>query len=271
VFIKIENKMKKLENKVAVVYSDGTIGATIAKAFAREGAKVFLTGRTPAKLKKIADEILADGGEVETAEVDALNESAVDTHMSELINRSGKVDISFNAIGLSQTGIPRAALIELSVENFSLPITTYTLSHFITARAAARQMVKQKNGVIIMHIPDPARTSAPFLGGRAPAYAAVELLCRSLSMEYAQYGVRSVCLLTTGLPETPLIQVAFNAYAKAQDMSYEQLLSSIEGKTHRKQLTTLTELTNTAVFVASDEGTAFTGTTLNLTAGMIAN
>jgi hypothetical protein len=78
-------------------------------------------------------------------------------------------------------------------------------------------------------------------------------------------------LLTTGLPETPLINVAFNAYAKAQNISYEQFLSLIEGKTHKKRLTTLAELTNTAVFVASDEGGGFTGTTLNLTSGMIVN
>lgn len=261
--------MKKLENKVAVVYGDGAIGSAISKAFASEGAKVFLTGRTSAKLKKIADDILDNGGDIETAQVDALNEQAVEKHISELVERSGKVDISFNAIGLAPTGIPRVPLIELSVEDFSLPITTYTQSHFITAKAAARQMKKQMNGVIIMHVPDPAKTSAPYLGGRAPAYAAVELLSRSFSLEYAQHGIRSVCLLTTGLPETPLINVAFNAYAKAQNISYEQLISSVENKTHRKQLTSLAELTNTAVFVASDAGAGFTGTTLNLTGGMI--
>jgi NAD(P)-dependent dehydrogenase (short-subunit alcohol dehydrogenase family) len=247
-----KSKMKKLENKVAVVYGNGAVGSAIAKAFVREGAKVFLTGRTSAKLKKIADEILSDGGEVEIAQVDALNESAVEKHMSDLIKKAEKIDVSFNAIGLP-------------------PITLYTQSHFITSKAAVQQMVKQKNGVIMMHVPDPSRTSAPFLGGRAPAYAAIESLCRSLSLEYAQHGVRSVCLLTTGLPETPLVNVAFNAYAKAQNISYEQFLSLIEGKTDKKRLTTLAELTNTAVFVASDEGGGLTGTTLNLTSGMIVN
>jgi len=263
--------MQKLKNKVAAVYGNGAVGGAIAKAFAREGARVFLAGRTLGKLKEIADEILSDGGQVETAKVDALDELAVQKHMSELINKAGKVDISFNAIGLPRTGIPRAPLTELSVESFSLPIMTYTQSHFITSKMAARQMVKQKNGVIMMHVPDPSRTSAPFLGGRSPAYAAIELLCRSLSAEYAQQGVRAVCLLTTGLLETPLVNEAFNSYARAQDVSYDQFLSSIESRTHAKRLTTLTELTNTAIFAASDEGSAFTGTTLNLTLGMIAN
>ena len=82
--------MKRLENKIAVIYGNGAIGCAIAKAFAREGAKVFLTGRTPAKLKDIADEIKSKGGEVETAQVDALSESAVEKHMSELIKKEGK-------------------------------------------------------------------------------------------------------------------------------------------------------------------------------------
>lgn len=263
--------MLKLENKIAVVYGNGTIGGAMAKAFAREGARVFLAGRTPAKLKGIADEILLNGGEVEAAQVDALNESAVEKHMSQLIQKVGKIDISFNAIGLPRTGIPRASLIELSAETFSLPIITYTQSHFITSKSAVRQMVKQKSGVIIFHVPDPSRTSAPFLGGRAPAYAAIESLCRSLSVEFGRYGIRAVCLLTTGLPETPLVDEAFTSYAKAQYLSYEQFLSLAEGKTHRKRLNTLAELTNTAIFAASDEGSAFTGTALNLTSGMIVN
>ena len=53
--------MKRLENKVAVVYGDGATGGAVAKAFARVGAKVFLTGRTLKKLTAIADEILSGG------------------------------------------------------------------------------------------------------------------------------------------------------------------------------------------------------------------
>ena len=73
--------MKRLENKVAVVYGDGTVGGVIAKAFAREGARLFLTGRTVIKLDAIADEILPGGGAIETAQLDALDEQAVEEHM----------------------------------------------------------------------------------------------------------------------------------------------------------------------------------------------
>jgi len=261
--------MKRLENKVAVIYGDGTVGATITKSFAREGAKVFLTGRTLAKLKVIAEETSPGGEEIETAQLDALDEKAVEKHMSEIISKAGKIDISFNAIGIPQKGIQGIPLTELSVENFSLPITTYTKSHFITAKAAASRMVKQGHGVILMHTPNASHISPPFVGGMVPAWSALEALCRSLSVECGQQGVRSVSLLTTGIPETPLIDEVWEIHGKAQGITPEQFHNMMEGNTHRKRLTTLAELANAAVFVASDEGSAITGTILNLTAGMI--
>jgi NAD(P)-dependent dehydrogenase (short-subunit alcohol dehydrogenase family) len=261
--------MKKLINKVAVVYGDGNIGSAIAKVFAREGAKVFLTGRTPAKLKKIADEILSEKGEVEIAQVDALNEPAVDKHLSEVIKKAGKVDISFNAIGMPMKSIQGTPLTELSLESFSLPITTYSQSHFITSKAAARQMLKQGNGVIIMHTPNASRISPPYVGGMVPAWAAMEALCRSLSVECGQQGVRAICILTTGIPETSLIDEVWDIHGKAHGITFEQFHAVMESGTHRKKLTTLVELTNAAVFVASDEGSGISGTIFNLTAGMI--
>jgi len=266
---KNKTKMNRLENKIAVVYGDGATGAAIAKAFAKEGAKVFLTGRTLKKLDAIAKAILSDGGAIETTKLDALDEQAVEKHMNDTVSKAGKIDISYNAIGLPQTGIQGTALIELSVENFSLPLTTYPQSHFITAKAAAKQMVKQGNGVIIMHVPTPSKVSQPFIGGMPSTWAAIEALCRSLSVECGQYGVRSVCLQTTGIPETPLIDEVWDIHGKSHGITFEQFHSMMEGMTHRKRLTTLKELTNAAVFVASDEGSAITGTSVNLSAGMI--
>jgi NAD(P)-dependent dehydrogenase (short-subunit alcohol dehydrogenase family) len=261
--------MGRLESKVAVIYSDGTVGGAIAKSFAREGAKVFLTGRTITKLKVIADEISLAGGYIETAQIDALDEKAVEQHLNDVINKTGRIDISFNAIGIPQKGIQGIPLTELTVESFSLPITTYTQSHFITAKAAAGRMVKQGNGVILMHTPNASHISPPFVGGMVPAWSAMEGLCRSLSVEFGQQGLRSVCILTTGIPETPLIDEVWEIHGKAHGISFEQFHSMMEGNTHRKRLTTLEELANAAVFVASDEGSAISGTILNLTAGMI--
>jgi NAD(P)-dependent dehydrogenase (short-subunit alcohol dehydrogenase family) len=261
--------MQRLKSKVAVVYGNGNIGGAIAKAFSNEGAKVFLTGRTTSKLKQIADAIKADGGTIETEQVDALNEKAIENHFSEVLKKNGKVDISFNTIGLSQKGIQGIPLTELSLESFSLPITTYLQSHFITAKVAAKQMVQQGNGIILMHTPNASRLSPPFVGGMVPAWSAMEGLCRSLSVECGEKGVRSVCLLTTGIPETSLIDEVWEIHGKAHGITFEQFHTMMEGGTHRKKLTTLSEFTNAAVFVASDEGSGISGTIFNLTAGMI--
>lgn len=261
--------VKKLENKTAVIYGNGAIGGAIAKAFAYAGARVFLTGRTTAKLDAIAEAVRAGGGTIETALLDALDEQAIASHMDNIIETTGKIDISFNAIGIPQRGIQGTALTELSAERFSFPITTYTQSHFLTAGTAARHMIKQGGGVIFMHTPNASRISSPFVGGMVPAWAAMEAFCRSLSLECAQYGVRAVCLLTTGIPETPLIDEVWDIHGKAQGVTFEQFHAIMESMTHRHRLTTLEELANAAVFAASDEGSAITGTVLNLTAGMV--
>jgi NAD(P)-dependent dehydrogenase (short-subunit alcohol dehydrogenase family) len=261
--------MKRLDNKVAVVYGDGTTGAAVAKAFAREGAMVFLTGRTAAKLEAAANEIRSAGGAIGTAEIDALDEEAVEAHMAAVVRKAGKIDISYNAIGIPQTGIQGIPLTELSLDSFTRPLTTYTRSHFITSRAAIRRMAKQGNGVIITHTPTPGRISQPFVGAMPLTWAAIEALCRSISAEYGRDGVRAVCLHTTALPETPLIDEVYSIHGRSHGTSYADFHTAMVGRTHRRKLTTLEELTNAAVFVGSDEGSAITGTILNLTAGMV--
>lgn len=261
--------MKKLQNKVAVIYGNGGIGGAIAKAFAREGAKVFLTGRTEKKLNAIAGEIESFGGAIETAQLDALDEQAVERHMDEIIGKGGRIDISFNAIGISQKGIQGMPLTKLSTESFSRPLSIYLTSHFITANAAARHMLKQGSGVILMHTPNASRISQPFVGGMTPAWAALEALSRSQSVEWGPFGVRSVCLLTSGIPETKLIDEVWEIHGRSNNIPFDQFHAFMESLTHRKRLTTLAELTHAAVFAASEEGSAITGTIFNLTAGMI--
>src|SRR6266540_2285428 len=165
-----------LKDKVAVIYgAGGAIGSAVARAFAPEGAKLFLTGRHLAPVEAVAKEVVSAGGSAEAAEVDALDEQAVDEHLESVTDKAGRVDISFNAIGLP-TPKTRVPLVELDVEQFSLPITTYTRSYFLTARLAARRMVANQSGVIMTVTAVPSRTGTPFIGGGGPAMSAVESL-----------------------------------------------------------------------------------------------
>jgi NAD(P)-dependent dehydrogenase (short-subunit alcohol dehydrogenase family) len=110
-----------LQNKVAVIYgAGGAIGSAVARASAREGAKLFLTGRRRAPVAVVAKDVVSAGGSAEAAEVDALDEQAVDKHLQSVIDNAGRVDISLNAVGIPNTKILGVPLVELDVEQFSL-------------------------------------------------------------------------------------------------------------------------------------------------------
>jgi NAD(P)-dependent dehydrogenase (short-subunit alcohol dehydrogenase family) len=212
-----------LQNKVAVIYgAGGAIGSAVARAFAREGAKLFLTGRLRAPVEAVAKDIVSAGGSAEAAEVDALDEQTVDRHLQSVIDKARRVDISFNAVGIPDTKILGVPLVELDVEQFSLPITTYATSYFLTARMAARRMVANKSGVIMTVTALPSRTGLPLLGGYGPAQAAKEALTRNLSAELAPQGIRVVGLRPQAMPETDTIKEAFEPRAKATGMTWEQ-------------------------------------------------
>ncbi|HEX4448566.1 MAG TPA: SDR family oxidoreductase [Polyangiaceae bacterium] len=260
-----------LKNKNAVIYgAGGAVGGAVARAFAREGARVFLAGRHRAPVAQVVEDIVAAGGVAEAAHVDAMDERAVEEHAAAVAKKAGSLDVSFNAItAVPQPGTQGIPIIELSVESFTAAIEGYARSHFLTARAAARRMVAQRSGVILMHTPEPGRLGAPLVGGMGPAWAAMEALNRNLSAELAPHGVRAVCIRSTGLPETATIDVVYGLHARALGLAREQFQALLEGMSHRKRQTTLAEVADAAVFLASDRASAMTGTVANLTGGMI--
>jgi NAD(P)-dependent dehydrogenase (short-subunit alcohol dehydrogenase family) len=258
-----------LKDKVAVIYgAGGAVGGAVARAFAREGAEVFLTGRHLAPVETVAKEIVSAGGSAEPAEVDALDERAVDQHLESVTGTADRVDISFNAIGISNPKT-RVPLVELDVDQFSLPIATSTRSYFLTARLAARRMVANRSGVIMTVTSTPSRTGTPFVGGGGPAMAAVEALTRNLSAELGPQGVRVVGLRPQAMPETDRIKDSFGLYAKASGTTWEQFQEALAGRTHGRRLSTLAEMANVAAFMASDQASGMTGTVVNLSMGSL--
>jgi NAD(P)-dependent dehydrogenase (short-subunit alcohol dehydrogenase family) len=259
-----------LKDKVAVIYGvGGAIGGVVARAFAREGAMVFLTGRQRASVEAVAKEIHSAGGSAKAAEVDALDEKAVDKHLQSVIDKAGRVDISFNAVGIPDTKILGVPLVELDVEQFSLPIMAYTRSYFLTARLAARRMVANKSGVIMTVTALPARMGSRLNGGYGSAHAAKEALTRDLSAELAPQGIRVVGLRPHGMPETSTMKEVFELKASRIGMTWEQFQAYLASTTHPRRVMTLEEVANMAVFMASDKASGMTGTTVNLTMGSL--
>jgi len=257
-----------LENKVAVVYgAGGAIGGAVARAFALGGARVFLTGRLRPPLDAVAKDITWAGGCADVAVVDALDEHAVDEHLESVVDRAGRIDISFNGVGLPSTNVVGVPLIDLDVEHFSLPIASYTRSYFLTARAAARRMLVNKAGVIMTVTSLPARAGNLLVGGYGPAHAAKEALTRSLSAELAPHGIRVVGVRPHGIPETQTMRDVYDL--KGGGLTWDQFQGYLASTTHPKRVMTLAEVANVAAFLASDGASGMTGTIVNLTMGSL--
>ncbi|MCK2215283.1 SDR family oxidoreductase [Actinomadura sp. ATCC 31491] len=259
-----------LENKNAIIYgAGGFVGGAVARAFAAEGARVFLAGRTGAALETVARKIRASGGVAGVATVDVLDEDAVEAHADAVAREAGSIDVSFNAVSLPQTGIQGTRLVDLPSGGFDLPMTTYPKAAFLTARAAGRRMTGQGSGVILTITASPSRSALPLMGGMAPAWAAVESLTRGLAAELGPRGVRVVCLNAAGMPETPQLAEVYGLHAAAHGITAEEFHTRMTGRTFNRRLPTVAEIADTAVFVASDRGNAISGAIVNLTGGMV--
>jgi 3-oxoacyl-[acyl-carrier protein] reductase len=237
-----------LDGKIAIVYgAGGSIGGAVAQAFAREGANVHLAGRHDASLAEVAAAIREQGGRCETATLDALDERAVERHADEVAERAGRIDISLNAISLGEVfGTPLA---ELSLADYERPILTATRSTFLTARAAARHMIRDGSGVILTFGGYGRPLTDFFLGGFQVALSAVDALRRQLAAELGPHGVRVVTIQSVGIPET---------HGSDGDETPPRVI---------RRAPTLADVGNVAVFAASDQAAAITGTAINITSG----
>jgi NAD(P)-dependent dehydrogenase (short-subunit alcohol dehydrogenase family) len=255
-----------LQDRVAVIYgAGGGIGGAVARAFASEGARVFLTGRLQAPLESVAKDIAC----AEVAVVDALDEHAVDQHLLSVIDKAGRVDISFNAIGVPDAKTLGTPLVDLDAAKFCLPIASSTTSYFLTARLAARRMIPNKSGVIMTVTSPLSRTGTRLNGGYGAADAAKEALTRDLSAELAPQGIRVVGLRPGGMPESHTMREAFDAKGQAFGINWEQFQANLANSSHRRRVLTLAETGNVAAFMASDMASGMTGTTVNLTMGAL--
>ena len=256
-----------LEHKNAVVYgAGGGIGGGVARTFAREGARVFLAGRTRDALEAVAKEITAAGGAAEVAEVDALDERAVDEHARAVATQAGSLDVSFNLITRGDVqGIP---LVDMTADDLTRAVTTGLLGNFFTARAAARQMITQGSGVILSLTSGTSFGAVPMMGSTGPADAATESFMRDLAAEVGPQGVRVVGLWTAGVPET-LTAERLSAVGGEATPDPETVERMLAGATMLRRAPRLAQVADTAAFLASDRAGAITGTIVNVTCGLV--
>jgi NAD(P)-dependent dehydrogenase (short-subunit alcohol dehydrogenase family) len=251
-----------LDGKNAVIYgAAGAIGSAVARTFAREGARLFLAGRTLARVKTVADEI---GSRAAAAQVDANDEPAVQRHLDAVARNAGAIDILFNAIGMQD--VQGTALIDMRVEDVLQPVTVAIRTQFHTARAAARHMGERGSGVIMTVTAGPPEP-IPFVGGFGPACLALEGLWRGLAAELGPRGVRLLCLRSAGSPDTPDVRATLELHARASGLTFEECVARFSGATLLRRLPRVAEVASVAAMMASDGASAMTGTFVHVTCG----
>lgn len=254
-----------LQHKNAVIYgAGGAIGAAVARTFAREGAKVYLGGRTLAKVQEVAKDILAAGGAAEAASVDALDEQAVEKHVDVVIRKAGGIDILFNSIGMED--VQGTLLVDMPLHDFIHPIISAATTHFLTARAVVRRMIEKRCGVILTITAGPPEAIA-YIGGFGPACGVIEGLWRGFAAELGPSGIRVICLRSAGSPDTPDVQQTFEMHARATGVSLEDFLAEASSGTLLKRLPTSADVANVAAIMASDRAGAITGSFVSVTCG----
>ncbi len=257
-----------LDGKIAVIYgAAGGIGSAVARTFAGAGATVVLAGRTMEPLAALAKEIHAAGGTAEAGRLDALDADAVARHLDGVVERLGRVDVSFNLVGIPHRHGRR--LDEMAVNDFAGPIREYAVTHFLTATAAARHMSKQRSGVILMLTTQPARLAVPHSGPFGAALAMIEGFARNLAAEVGPSGVRVVCILSTGSPDVPDVRDAIRRHAEALGKTAEDLQAEYDQQAILKRMTMTRDVADVAMFLASDRAKTITATAINASCGLI--
>ncbi len=256
-----------LQGKTAIIYGGGGgIGSGVARALARDGARVFLAGRTPETLEAVAKDIISGGGSAEVAVVDALDEQAVDNHLRDVGARAGRVDVSFNLI--SRGDIQGTPLVEMTADDLLRAVVNGLRSNFLTARAAGRHMIEQGSGVIL-HLNSASGAAAmPGMGSTGPADAATEAFMRYLAAELGPSGVRVCGIWTAGVAETlsqeKLARVGGDGVPDPQTV--EQMIA---GMAALRRVPRLADVAEVAAFLASDRAAGITGTMTNVTCGLV--
>lgn len=173
------------------------------------------------------------------------------------------IDVLFNAIGMDD--VQGDLLIDMSMADFVQPIVKATSTQFLTARAAARRMIRRNSGVIMSVTVAP--TPVPHHGGFGVACAAIEGLWRTLAAEVGPHGVRLVILRSAGSPDAPDIKETFDHHARAAGISADEFLVEASRGTLLRRLPRLSEVADAAAIMASDRASAMTGAMANVTCG----
>ncbi len=245
----------RLKGKIAIVTGAGSrgMGRGIASAFVREGAGVVLVSRTLSKLQEAAREIPEIGGPVEIMAADVSKPEEASRVIQQTVKRFGRVDILFNNAGI----ILRKPFLETTLEEWEEIFATNCRGYFLCAQAAAREMVRQGKGKIIMISSDSALVGIPLLSAYASSKGAVLTLTRSMAIELAPYQI-NVNAILPGAVETDM---------NRDKLADPQWRAEVLKRFPLGRIGTLKDIASAALYLASDESDWMTGQSLVVDGG----
>jgi NAD(P)-dependent dehydrogenase (short-subunit alcohol dehydrogenase family) len=249
--------MKHLEGKIAIVTGAGQgVGLGIAQALASAGARLVITGRDEAKLRRAAAAIAADPAEVLTVAGDARRRASAEAAVAAAVARFGRVDIVVNN---AQSSKPFVPLEQIDDETVALTLESGLLGTLYFMQAAFPHM-KERGGSII----NLGSREGVFGGVGFGIYAATKEGIRGLSRvaarEWGKYGIRVNVVNPAAL--TDAAQSFFAAHPEAEQYYRSQIALGRLGEPRR-------DIGSVAVFLAGDDSAYVTGQTINVDGGQV--
>ncbi|WP_162320768.1 SDR family NAD(P)-dependent oxidoreductase [Nesterenkonia haasae] len=256
-----------LSGKVAVVNGGGgIIGRAVARVFAREGATVFLTGRSLDSLKIVTTEITQHGGRAFADAVDVTVAEAVEQHIASVVDREGGVDVLFNAV--TYRDVQGTPLLELDTSVMAEAVLSAVNAQTATIQATAKRMVNRGSGVILTNVGH--GPPFPGMGTTAVTWQLIEAMYRQWAVELGPQGVRVAWTRVGGTVEGILDAPDYGS-SYAGDMENAEVLAELEADTILGRLPSAVEIAETAAFIASERGRSLTSAAVNLTAGAVSD
>jgi NAD(P)-dependent dehydrogenase (short-subunit alcohol dehydrogenase family) len=249
-----------LKGKVVIITGARRgMGKSHAIAFAKEGAKVVVSDISLEDCEKVVEEIKKLGGEAMAIKCDVSKKEEVEEMVRKTIERWGRVDVLVNNAAIAQF----KPFLELTEQDWDRTMNINLKGYFLCAQACAKEMIKQKSGVII-NIASIAMGQVgigfPTLVHYVASKGGVVGLTEALALELAPYGIR-VNSVSPGIIDTPMVDPV-----RADKKSLEGILMRVPMRRMGKP----EEVSNLVLFLASDASSYMTGSNVVIDGGWLA-
>lgn len=251
----------KLKDKVALI-TGGSLGLGKATAFlfAKEGAKVIITGRTESKLQETVEEGKQQGVEIEYFVGDVSDEQRTIETVDHVIGKYGKIDILFNNAGVLYSAITHETETEIWDKIFAINVKgTFLMSKYVIPH-----MLEKGYGCIVNNSSVVGLKAVPGIAAYNSTKGAVTQLTRSMALEYAQLGIR-VNAICPGTIDTPMVDGLLDAMPDRGGA--EELFKSFHPM---GRFGTADEIAHAVLFLCDDNVSFMTGNMLSVDGGWIA-